>query len=155
LLRGALVSNKTHVERALSLIAASGHKRVALLGLTFKSGTDDMRESPAVTLAERLLGKGYTLTVHDPELVDARIVGTNLAYVSRELPHLSRLLCATLEDAVSPADIIVLTRSGVDTRALATAVRPGQTIVDLAGTLSSPPITGVTMEGLAWPSFTS
>jgi GDP-mannose 6-dehydrogenase len=146
LLRGVLASNERQIERALSLIASTQKKRIAVLGLTFKAGTDDMRESPAVALIERLLGKGYKLTVHDPTLADAHLVGANLAYVEHELPHLSSLLRTTVEDALSSADVVVITRSGFDTHALAAALRPGQRVLDLANSLPGLSIA----EGLSW-----
>ena len=93
-----LPSNHSHLERALEHIAKSGIKRIGLVGLSFKAGTDDLRESPQVTLAETLLGRGYDLRIFDPDVRVDSLVGSNLNYIDQHLPHLARLL---VEDATS------------------------------------------------------
>jgi GDP-mannose 6-dehydrogenase len=91
---------------------ATGLKRVALLGLAFKPGTDDLRESPLVELAERLLGKGFELRVHDPDVALGRLHGSNRAFLQERLPHVDRLLLETVEEAVTPSQVVVVGHSG-------------------------------------------
>jgi GDP-mannose 6-dehydrogenase len=108
LLDSVLPSNEAHVRRAVDAILATGRRRVALLGLAFKPGTDDLRESPLVELAERLLGKGYTLTIHDPAVSLGRLHGSNRAFLEERLPHISRLLHESIDAAVADADAVVV-----------------------------------------------
>jgi GDP-mannose 6-dehydrogenase len=108
LLDAVLPSNEVEVLRALEAVLATGKRRVALLGLSFKSGTDDLRESPLLELAERLIGKGFQLAIHDPGVNLARIHGSNRAFLEEHLPHISRLLCEDLEAALDAADVVVI-----------------------------------------------
>ena len=91
-LGGLLDSNEMHIKRAYDLIARDGRKRVAFFGLAFKPGTDDMRDSPLVTLAERLLGKGFEMAIFDRFVKLSRLLGKNKEFIDREIPHLERLL---------------------------------------------------------------
>jgi GDP-mannose 6-dehydrogenase len=111
LLDAVLPSNEVEVLRALEAVVATGKRRVALLGLAFKSGTDDLRESPLLELAERLLGKGFALTIHDPAVNLARIHGSNRAFLEEHLPHISRLLVEELDSAVDAAEVVVIGHS--------------------------------------------
>jgi GDP-mannose 6-dehydrogenase len=108
LLDAVLPSNEVEVLRALEAVLATGKRRVALLGLSFKSGTDDLRESPLLELAERLIGKGFQLAIHDPAVNLARIHGSNRAFLEEHLPHISRLLFDDLEAALESADVVVI-----------------------------------------------
>ena len=92
LLAGTLATNDLVINDVLDRVVAHGERTVALLGLSFKADTDDLRESPNVELAERLLGKGFTLRIYDPVVHPARLVGANRRMVESKLPHLGRLL---------------------------------------------------------------
>ncbi len=87
-----LPSNEAHVDRAVETVVGLGHRRIGMFGLTFKAGTDDLRESPLVELVERLIGKGHDVRVHDSVLVLARLLGANRAFVDDRLPHLAQVL---------------------------------------------------------------
>jgi GDP-mannose 6-dehydrogenase len=127
-----LDSNRMLVERGVDWVLSQSKKRIALLGISFKSGTDDMRESPFVELAERLLGKGCELRIYDPNVQLARIVGSNKEYLTRVLPHIADLLVSDVDDAVKWADVIVVsTNERVYKEALANA-RPEQIVLDFA-----------------------
>jgi GDP-mannose 6-dehydrogenase len=108
LLNAVLPSNDSQLQRALALIQNRGLRRIGLVGLSFKAGTDDLRESPQVSLAEVLLGKGYDLRIYDPGVKVSRLVGTNLAYVDRHLPHLAALLIDEAEELLQHAELLVL-----------------------------------------------
>jgi GDP-mannose 6-dehydrogenase len=108
LLDAVLPSNEVEVLRALEAVVATGRKKVALLGLAFKAGTDDLRESPLLEIAERLIGKGFELAIHDPAVNLARLHGSNRAFLEEHLPHISRLLREDLEAAVAEADVVVV-----------------------------------------------
>jgi GDP-mannose 6-dehydrogenase len=108
LLESILPSNELRIRQALEAVLASGRRRAALLGLAFKGGTDDLRESPFVELAERMIGKGFELAIYDPAVSLGRIHGSNRAFLEMRLPHIDRLLCDRLEDAVDDAELIII-----------------------------------------------
>jgi GDP-mannose 6-dehydrogenase len=128
LLRNVLPANESHLRRTLDTIVASGRRSVALVGLSFKPGTDDLRESPLVELAERLLGKGFELRIFDPIVARSRLVGANLRYVEEHLPHLSGLLAESLDDVLAAAEVVVV---GAPFPGLAEALRDDLLVVDL------------------------
>jgi GDP-mannose 6-dehydrogenase len=107
-LSSALASNELQIQRAFDRVLAAGTKRVAMLGLSFKPGTDDMRESPMVELAERLIGKGVLLKIYDKEVSIARLQGANKAYIENEIPHISSLMSTDLEEIIKYAELIVV-----------------------------------------------
>jgi GDP-mannose 6-dehydrogenase len=133
LLNAALASNAAHFERAVRLIEQAGGRRVALLGLSFKASTDDLRESPAVGLAERLVGRGYELGIYDPEVHPDRILGANRAYMEVHLPHIAALLCGSLDDALAAADTVVVTKRWPELDDLAARLDERHRVVDLVG----------------------
>jgi GDP-mannose 6-dehydrogenase len=108
LLESVLPSNERHLQRTIDAVVASGRRRVGLVGLSFKPGTDDLRESPLVELAERLLGKGFELKIYDPVVSLSQLVGANKEYVEQHLPHLSRLLAADLAEVLRDAEICIV-----------------------------------------------
>lgn len=108
LLRSILESNRDRIDRTAASIAGSGARRVALLGLSFKRGTDDVRESPYLLLAEQLVGRGLELRIFDPDVSAERLLGANRQYVEERLPGLAAMLAATIEAAVEGADGLVL-----------------------------------------------
>ena len=132
LLEGVLPSNAEQVERVFQRIEMRRPARVGLVGLAFKPGTDDLRESPLVTLAERLLGRGYGLRIYDPEVETARLVGGNLAYVERHLPHLSRLMVSSLEE-IGESDVIVIGHPINEASLIDRWLEEGKTVMDLVG----------------------
>ena len=108
LLNSVLPSNEAHLERALKMVRESGHKKIGLVGLSFKAGTDDLRESPQVILAETLLGRGYDLRIYDPGVRITHLVGTNRTYVDTHLPHLAALLIDEQKTLYEHAELLVL-----------------------------------------------
>ncbi|MCA9136348.1 MAG: nucleotide sugar dehydrogenase [Planctomycetales bacterium] len=108
LLTSLLASNDSHIRRALQAVKNRGHRKIGLVGLSFKAGTDDLRESPLVTFAETMLGQGYDIRIYDPGVRVAKLVGTNLAYVDTHLPHLAALLVDDFEALCSHAEFLVL-----------------------------------------------
>jgi GDP-mannose 6-dehydrogenase len=131
LLASVLRSNERQVALAFERITARPCRRIALLGLSFKAGTDDLRESPMVALAERLIGRGYTLRIHDREVQIARLTGANKAYIEGEIPHLSRLMTETVEEAVADAEVIVVAKKDAQYASALAGATTGRRIVDL------------------------
>jgi GDP-mannose 6-dehydrogenase len=107
LLKGVLPSNKAHLDRGFHLVQEANERRVGLVGLSFKAGTDDLRESPFVILAEALLGHGYKVRIYDPYIQVGRLKGRNLTYIDRHLPHLAALLVESAEELIELTDMLV------------------------------------------------
>jgi GDP-mannose 6-dehydrogenase len=132
MLSSILPSNRVHLDKALRMVLTPGKRRIGFIGLSFKSGTDDLRESPLVTLAEQLIGKGMQLSVYDPEVHLAQLLGANRRYIEQHLPHIGDLLKPSIEAVIADAEVLVV---GLGTQevadALAAHTRPEQTIVDL------------------------
>jgi GDP-mannose 6-dehydrogenase len=123
LLNAIVPSNDAHIDRSMAMIREAGCRRIGLAGLSFKAGTDDLRESPLVILAESLLGRGYELKIYDPGVHLTRLVGRNLAYVDTHLPHLAALLVEDAGELVRHAELLVLgtdVANGIDWQTLFT-----------------------------------
>ena len=133
LLGSVIDSNNAHIARVVDAILESGKRNVALLGLSFKSGSDDLRESPFVTLAEALIGKGLRLRVCDPDVAVGQLVGRNRAYIDERLPHVAQLMDADWERLAADADVVVVAKRIGDPARLAEIVRPAQLVIDLVG----------------------
>ena len=112
ILESIVPSNEGQIDRVFKIIEATGKRRVGLLGLAFKPGTDDLRESPLVALAERLLGRGFELLIHDPQVAVSRLLGANRAYVDQRIPHLSRLMAGSRRRGRQPRGGLRGGRSG-------------------------------------------
>jgi GDP-mannose 6-dehydrogenase len=108
ILESIITSNGGQIDRVFNIIEATGKHRVGLLGLAFKPGTDDLRESPLVALAERLVGRGFDLLIHDPQVAVSRLLGANRAYVDQRIPHLSRLMVGSADAVVHHAEVCVV-----------------------------------------------
>ena len=148
-LAALLDSNEAHIKRAYDMIARDGRKKVALFGLALKPGTDDMRDSPLVVLAERLLGKGFELTIFDRFVKISRLLGKNKEFIEREIPHLERLLAESPEDALDGAEVIVIGHADAEARAAIVAAANGRRIVDLSG-YAELRNAGADYEGICW-----
>lgn len=131
LLGSILASNRHQVERAVDLVLKSGRKRVGVLGLSFKPGTDDLRESPMVTMIEALIGKGLQLAIYDREVELARLYGANKEYIEREIPHISSLLCSELDDVIAHSEVIVIGKKSDEVRTRSADLNHGRMVIDL------------------------
>ena len=149
LLSGALASNRLSIDEAVDRVVAGEGRRVALLGLSFKPGTDDLSESPYVDIAESLLGKGYEVRIHDTVLNPTSFVGANRQFVESKLPHLERILTDSPEEAIDGADIAIVSHS-TDHVVDALLASPPSRIIDLDGRLG-PELEALDgYEGFAW-----
>src|SRR5216117_1924058 len=108
LFRSILASNDTHLKRSIEAVPKQGRMRIGLNGLSFKPGTDDLRESPIVLIAEHLIGKGFDVKIHDPAIETSMITGTNRDYIRRHIPHLSSRIVHDLDDLVKHADVLLI-----------------------------------------------
>ncbi len=125
-------SNEIHLQHAIDLVLSAGRRSVGLLGLSFKSGTDDLRESPLVAMAERFIGKGLQVRIYDPEVAVSRLVGANRRYIEESIPHIGSLMCEQPADVIDASEALVV---GLATPAVVEALyrrcRPDQFVLDL------------------------
>ncbi|HXW05834.1 MAG TPA: UDP-glucose/GDP-mannose dehydrogenase family protein [Vicinamibacterales bacterium] len=126
-----LDSNGRQIQHAIDQVRDTGRKRIGLLGFSFKAGTDDLRESPLVILAEALLGKGYQLRIYDRNVSLARLVGANRDYINQQIPHLSSLLCDTIDEVIHGSDVIVVGNASPEFADAVLATHPDQIVIDL------------------------
>ncbi|TGB15357.1 nucleotide sugar dehydrogenase [Streptomyces sp. MZ04] len=108
ILAHVLPSNSAHLQRAVELVERTGKRRVGMFGLSFKPGTDDLRESPLVELAERLFGKGYDLKIYDANVSLSRLIGANREYIETRLPHLAHLLADSVDEVLEHAEVCLV-----------------------------------------------
>lgn len=150
MLSSLLPSNRVHIDHAVDKILKLGRPKVGMLGLSFKTGTDDLRESPLVMVAKRLLGEGCELRIFDPEVHLSRLMGANRSYIEANIPHLASLLCGTIEEMIDPAEVVLvgLQQSALN-EALQARVRPEQRVIDLVN-LPNRDLLRCHYEGACW-----
>jgi GDP-mannose 6-dehydrogenase len=149
LLAGTLATNEIVINDVVDRVVARDARAVALLGLSFKTDTDDLRESPNVELAERLLGKGFDVRIYDPIVNPARLVGANRRHVESKLPHLGRLLHLEPGEVLAGADVAIVSAGQPDVVAALLAAPPPH-LIDLSGRLGDAVEALPGYEGVAW-----
>ena len=150
MLAGIMQSNRSHVDLAVQKILETGKRKIGFIGLSFKTGTDDLRESPLVSLAEQLLGKGMQLSIYDPEVHLSRLLGANKSFIERHVPHIGELLKPEIEQVVAESEVLVIGLSGKEVaEALVGLVREDQKVLDLVSLPASIKLKG-DVEGLCW-----
>jgi GDP-mannose 6-dehydrogenase len=145
-----LSSNRLQIEQALTQVLDTGKKRIGLLGFSFKAGTDDLRESPMVILAESLLGKGCSLKIYDRNVSIARLVGSNKDYIEGQIPHLSSLLCDTIDEVLDGSEVLVVGNKSPEFTDALQACRPDQIIIDLVRVPVSGALLQADYRGICW-----
>ncbi len=149
-LNSILPSNTAIIDRAHREILSRGRQPVALFGLAFKPGTDDLRESPFVLLAERLLGKGFPLKIYDRSVNVANLMGSNRAYIKQEIPHLEELMVDTPEEALASSTLAVIGHVNGDDRKAMIAALKDHAVFDLAGIEALRTHPGIDYRGFCW-----
>ena len=149
LLAALQISNQQQVDLALAAILQHRPRRVALLGLAFKSATDDLRESPSVTLAKRIIGEGCELRIYAPDVTTARLLGTNLAYIRENLPHFEGLLVDGIDDLISWGEVVVVAQADEEFAKSLRGASEGRVVIDLAG-LPTQRLEAHEYHGIAW-----
>jgi GDP-mannose 6-dehydrogenase len=147
---GIIASNRAHLEHAIAKVMATGKRRIGLVGLAFKTGTDDLRESPMVFLAEHLIGKGMQVVVYDPEVHLSRLIGANRRFIETQLPHVGGLIRSELEAVIESSEVLLVGLNDKRTiESLKRLVRPEQEVVDLVGIGDTSGLAGQ-YRGLCW-----
>jgi GDP-mannose 6-dehydrogenase len=150
LIRAIIPSNILQIERALQMVLDTGKKKVGLLGLSFKPGTDDLRESPLVVLAEQLLGKGFQLKIYDDNVSLAKLIGANKRYITHEIPHLSRLMVSSLQELFDSSEVVVVgNKSDEFAKAIGSFGTKSHTVIDLVR-IHQDPLPHVNYQGICW-----
>jgi GDP-mannose 6-dehydrogenase len=149
LLSAILPSNERQLERGVHAVMEKGNRKVGILGFSFKAGTDDLRESPVVELTERLIGKGYDLKIYDRNVRLASIHGANRDYILNHIPHVSRLMVASVEEVLDHARTLVIGNASPEFEAVPRRLKPGQTLIDFVRICEQRSVSGV-YEGICW-----
>jgi GDP-mannose 6-dehydrogenase len=151
LLESLMPSNAEHVDRAVEMVMSTGRKKIAQLGLSFKAGTDDLRESPQVQLIKRLMGEGLEVKVWDEDVSMGRLAGANRQYIEEVIPHIGSVLSADLEATLRSAEVVILGNKSASKDQLAKFLRPEQIVIDLIHLDKTRRPEGAgTYEGICW-----
>jgi len=148
LLTAISLTNRLQIERALDMVLRTGKKRVGILGFSFKAGTDDLRESPMVTLIETLIGKGLDLVIYDRDVSLARLFGSNKDYIEQGIPHIAKLMRGSIDEVLNASDTIVIGNKSEEFRQIESRLRPDQTVIDLVRLFDRP--SGDGYQGICW-----
>jgi GDP-mannose 6-dehydrogenase len=151
LLEALIPSNDEHLNRAVDAVLQTRKKNVSLLGLSFKAGTDDLRESPQVRLVKRLLGEGCQVRIWDRDVSIGGLAGANRQYIEEVIPHIGALLFADLKEVIQNAEVVVLGNSSMQKEQLRQYLRPSQVVVDLVNLDSARrPAGAASYRGICW-----
>lgn len=131
LLESILGSNQLQVSRAIASVLATGKRRIGVVGLSFKPDTDDLRESPMVSLVESLIGKGCDVRILDSNVRVSRLIGANRRFVEQEIPHIAMLMCDSVSTLMAHAEVVVLGNAGSEAQEVMQALDGGKTVIDL------------------------
>jgi GDP-mannose 6-dehydrogenase len=150
LLESVLPSNTVHVDRAVDAVLRTNKRKVAFLGLSFKAGTDDLRESPQVQVIKRLFGEGCQVKVWDRDVSLGRLAGSNRQYIEEVIPHIGSLLSSDFEEVVSSGEVVVIATK-VENDQLSRCIRPEQIVIDLINlNPANRPIVPGSYQGICW-----
>ena len=150
MLNSILTSNRLQVERAVSQVRKTGKSKIGVLGLSFKAGTDDLRESPIVGLIENLIGKGYSVSIYDEEVSLARIHGANKRYIEQSIPHISSLLKDSIAEVLNQSEVLVVAKKGKCFAESVSGLNHGSVVIDLVRIFSDSSKRPACYEGICW-----
>jgi GDP-mannose 6-dehydrogenase len=151
LLDSVLVSNRKQIERVTTLLQQYKGRSLGFLGLSFKHGTDDLRESPILEVIETMLGRGFRVGIYDEFVSIARLVGANKEYIQKEIPHVSMLMRASTEELVADSDVLIVSNASREFReVLARKARPDQVIIDLVRIIENGAAFKAEYHGICW-----
>src|SRR5437667_5966223 len=150
MLDAVLRTNLKQIEIAFNLIRRIGKNRIGVLGLSFKPGSDDMRESPIVMLVETLIGKGYKVVIYDEEVALAKLVGANKRYIEETIPHISSLMVSSPQEVIEGSDVVVASKKTPPIRQALTKFADGRTVIDLVRAFDRSAERPKQYEGICW-----
>ncbi len=150
LLNSTLETNRKQLELAFNLVRRTGKKQIGVLGLSFKAGTDDLRESPIVVLIETLIGKGYHLAIYDEEVALAKLVGANRRYIEQTIPHISSLMLNSPREVIERSEVVIVSKKTPQIREAVADHSGDRIVVDLVRVLPDSAKRPANYEGLCW-----
>jgi GDP-mannose 6-dehydrogenase len=151
LLEAISVSNREQIAKVVGMLEPYKGRPLGFLGLSFKHGTDDLRESPILQVIETMIGKGFDVTIYDEYVSIARLVGSNKEYIEREIPHVSSLMCESAEQLVRESSVVIVSNRSEEFRdALRKELRADHVVVDLVRIVEDPTTLEGTYEGICW-----
>ncbi len=150
LLNSILSSNQYQIEKGIDIVLQTGKKKIGILGLSFKSGTDDLRESPMVVFAERLLGKGLKIKIYDENVSLAKVFGSNKKYIEEVIPHISSLICSSINEIVEHSEVMIIGNNDKEFKKVLDLCRENQIIIDLVRISKKIPVIKGKYIGLCW-----
>jgi len=151
LFEAILPSNEVHLQRAVEMVLETGKKKIAMLGLSFKAATDDLRESPQVQLIKQLLGEGCQVRIWDDNVSLGQLIGSNRQYIEEVIPHLGALLSSNLSEVLMESEVVVIGTRGLPKETLQQAIRKDHIVLDLVNLEKARRIDGITKyQGLCW-----
>jgi GDP-mannose 6-dehydrogenase len=149
-LRAAMPSNRVQIDRAIELIRRTGKRKIGVLGMSFKAGTDDLRESPIIQVVSTLIGKGYELSIYDRNISWEALLGSNLGFLEHELPYAERLKADTIDEVLERADVLVVANAAAEFKGVPEKMRPDQILIDLVRIVDDPAAVNGQYVGLSW-----
>jgi len=149
-IQSILPSNRLQIQRAVDEVLDTGKRQIGLLGFSFKAGTDDLRESPIVILAEALLGKGLHLRIYDRNVSLARLVGSNRQYIEDQIPHLSSVLCESIDEVIDTSEVIVVGNQAPEFAKALSRCRCDQIVIDLVRLPICGSLLAAEYRGICW-----
>jgi GDP-mannose 6-dehydrogenase len=132
------------------MVRAAGSRKVGILGLAFKAGTDDLRESPMVAVVEMLIGKGLTLSIYDRDVTEAQLTGSNREYIEGEIPHIWSLMRKSVDEVIDESEVVVIGNSSREFRTIEGQLRPGQIVIDLVRAFGARVTDAPGYQGICW-----
>jgi GDP-mannose 6-dehydrogenase len=150
MLGSLLPSNRNQIDVVFEHIRRSGHRRIGVLGLSFKAGTDDLRESPIVSLIEMLIGKGYEISIYDEEVALARLVGANKRYIEHSIPHISSLMVPSAREAIEAGDLVVIGKKNAPIQEALASYAGSRAVYDLVRISPETVRSIANYEGICW-----
>ena len=145
-----LSSNRQQIDTAFAMVRRTGKTQIGVLGLSFKAGTDDLRESPIVTLIERLIGKGYKVKIYDEEVSLARLYGANRRYIEQTIPHISSLMTQSIKEVFEASEIIVVSKKTAQYAEMVKARAKDRIVIDLVRLWPELKSAPANYEGICW-----
>ncbi|HEB26587.1 MAG TPA: UDP-glucose/GDP-mannose dehydrogenase family protein [Porticoccus sp.] len=131
IINAIMPNNQRQIDRGFEMITSKGNRKIAILGFSFKAGTDDLRESPIVEVIERLIGKGYDLKLYDKNVSLAKLTGANKDYILNAIPHISKLMVESMDEAMAHGETIVIGNGSAEFKTILEQIKPEQVVVDL------------------------
>ncbi len=150
MLNAVLESNTRQIQRLVDKLVTYKGRSIGFLGLSFKGGTDDLRSSPIVDVVEAMIGKGFEIRIYDEHVSIARLMGANKEYIEKEIPHISKLMCASAEEIVDKSDVIVIAHKDEKLRQALNNIKAGRVVVDVARISDRAQLNGSDYYGISW-----